>query len=90
MATFGLSQGLYTASFGPAVARFFGRPHHGEIRGFVTTLFVAGTATGPFLIADGAQRAGGDFGPAFFVSAAFALALGALATRAVRPPQPTN
>ncbi len=90
MATFGLSQGLYTASFGPAVARFFGRPHHGEIRGFVTTLFVAGTATGPFLIADGAQRAGGDFGPAFFVSAAFALALGALATRAIRPPQPTN
>lgn len=90
MAIFGLSQGLYTASFGPAIARFYGRPHHGEIRGFVTTLFVAGTATGPFLVADGAQRAGGSFGPAFYVSALLALALGVLATRAVRPPQPTN
>lgn len=89
MATFGLSQGLYTASFGPAVARFFGRPHHGEIRGFVTTLFVAGTATGPFLVALGARLAGGDFGPAFYISAAVAMALGVLATKAVRPPQPT-
>lgn len=61
MALFGLSQGLYTSSFGPAIARYYGRPHHGEIRGFVTTLFVAGTASGPFLVAYGARLAGGNF-----------------------------
>lgn len=89
MGVFGLSQGLFTAAFGPAVARFYGRPHHGEIRGFVTTLFVAGTATGPFLVAYGASMAGGDFGPAFYISALIAMTLGILATRAVRPPHPT-
>lgn len=90
MACFGLSQGLYTSSFGPAIARYYGRPHHGEIRGFVTMLFVAGTASGPFLVALGAARAGGDFGPAFYISAALALIAGLMATHAVRPPAPTS
>jgi len=88
MATFGLSQGLLSASSGPAIARYFGRPHHGEIRGFITMLMVGATATGPFLVALGARCAGGDFGPAFYLGALVALVLSVLTTRIVRPPQP--
>lgn len=85
MALYGLSQGIYSASFGPAIARFFGRPHHGEIRGFITTLFVAGTASGPYLVALGARLSGGSFSPPYLVGALAAIGLGVLATRAIRP-----
>ncbi|MEL6796969.1 MAG: hypothetical protein AAFO89_09125, partial [Planctomycetota bacterium] len=46
----GVSQGWGMAAAGPAIARFFGRPHHGAIRGFVTSAMVGGTATGPYLL----------------------------------------
>ncbi len=90
MATFGLSQGLLSASSGPAIARYFGRPHHGEIRGFITMLMVGATATGPFLVAHGARLAAGDFAPSFFLSALIALALGVLTTQITRPDQQSS
>ena len=49
MGIYGVSQGWGMAAAGPAIARFFGRPHHGAIRGFVTSAMVGGTATGPYL-----------------------------------------
>ncbi|MEO1584131.1 MAG: MFS transporter [Planctomycetota bacterium] len=50
MGVFGIAQGWGMAAAGPAIARFFGRPHHGAIRGFATTAMVAGTAVGPWLL----------------------------------------
>ncbi len=57
MGIFGLAQGISMAVSGPTIARYFGRPNHGSIRGFMTTLMVAGTALGPFIIALGARLA---------------------------------
>lgn len=47
---FGLSQGINILVVGPSVARFFGRAHHGSIRGFVTMLGVGGTSVGPLML----------------------------------------
>lgn len=49
MGVFGLAMGLSTAAANPAFARYFGRTHHGAIRGSVTTAIVAGTGLGPIL-----------------------------------------
>ena len=62
MGVFGVAQGWGMAAAGPAVARFFGRPHHGAIRGFVTAAMVAGTATGPFLLTQAGAWAHGWMG----------------------------
>lgn len=88
MAIFGLSQGWGIAAAGPAIARFFGRPHHGSIRGFVTTAMVAGTATGPFLLTLLGRMLGDDVrsGLVAFGIAAVPIALGAaFATRPAAP-----
>lgn len=50
MATFGLSQALVTGALIPTVARYYGRKHHGAIRGSLTRLNVAGTGLGPVLL----------------------------------------
>ncbi len=84
MAVFGVAQGWGMAAAGPAVARFFGRPHHGAIRGFVTTAMVAGTATGPYLLTALASWVGDDLrrGLVVFALASVPIALGAaFATR---------
>ena len=50
---FGVAQGTQNALLGSAFAYYFGRAHHGSIRGFAATVFVAGTALGPVLLALG-------------------------------------
>ncbi len=50
---FGVAQGTQNALLGSAFAYYFGRAHHGSIRGFAATIFVAGTALGPVLLALG-------------------------------------
>jgi|GEM_PF-288631 len=51
MAVFGVSQACAMSAGGPTIARWFGRAHHGAIRGFASTLGVAGTAVGPLILA---------------------------------------
>jgi len=53
---FGLTQGTQGTQgtlLGSAYAYYFGRVHHGAVRGFASTLFVAGTALGLPLVALG-------------------------------------
>lgn len=59
MAVFGLSQGVGVLAAGPSIARFYGRKHHGSIRGAVTTVAVAGTAIGPLMLSEAAVLFGG-------------------------------
>ena len=47
MGTLGVAQGLGAATHGPTLARFFGRRHHGAIRGAAGTAAVAGSAVAP-------------------------------------------
>ncbi len=59
----GIGQGLVMSVGGTTLARWFGRAHHGAIRGFTTALSVAGTSAGPVLLsltrdASGAWSAG--------------------------------
>ena len=61
MGTFGLAMGAAVSVANPAIARFFGRTHHGSIRGTVATATVAGTGAGPFLAALGYEAAGQSF-----------------------------
>lgn len=56
---FGLTQGMQKAILGTGYAHYFGRAHHGAIRGFASTIFIGGTAAGPPVLA---------WGPAFFDS----------------------
>ena len=48
--TMGAAQGLLFASLGPLWVRYFGRAHLGKIRGSLTTLMVAATSVGPFIM----------------------------------------
>ncbi|MCA9303451.1 MAG: MFS transporter [Phycisphaerales bacterium] len=63
MVLFGIGMAFSVAVSGPAVARYFGRTHHGSIRGFMTTFGVAATGIAPFLAGFWYERAGEDFGP---------------------------
>jgi len=75
MAVFGVAGGLMQGVVGPTIARYFGRTHHGSIRGASITVAVAATATGPFLLSAGADLAGGRFDTVFGVFALCALPL---------------
>ncbi|PSQ97787.1 MAG: hypothetical protein BRD55_01210 [Bacteroidetes bacterium SW_9_63_38] len=50
---FGTSQGMQQALIGSTYAYYFGRRHHGTIRGFANAIFVGGTAIGPAVLALG-------------------------------------
>ena len=50
MAAFGVSQSLAIGVGAPTIARYFGRAHHGSIRGTVMKLGVAGTGLGPVML----------------------------------------
>jgi len=56
---FGVAQGMQGAILGSAYAYYFGRAHHGAVRGLATTVFVGGTAIGPPLLALGPDWFGG-------------------------------
>lgn len=59
MGIFGVGQAMAIASGGPAIARWFGRTHHGAIRGFTGSAMVAGTACGPIVLGASFDYAGG-------------------------------
>ncbi|MEL6499071.1 MAG: MFS transporter [Planctomycetota bacterium] len=92
MAIYGLGQGWGMAAAGPAIARFFGRPHHGAIRGFVTSAMVGGTAAGPYLLTLVGGWIGIWFGGTLirgmlvFAIAAIPVAVGASLARRPAPP----
>ncbi|MEX2536039.1 MAG: MFS transporter [Trueperaceae bacterium] len=46
-------QGMHSALQAGVYAHYFGRRHAGAVRGFATTIFVGGTAAGPYLFALG-------------------------------------
>ena len=50
MALYGVAMAIGSAVGVPTVARYFGRRHHGSIRGFLTFLGVAGTGLGPVVL----------------------------------------
>ncbi len=58
MATLGLGHGLIGAVAGTTLARFFGKAHHGAIRGASATAVVAGAACGPYLVGLVAEQIG--------------------------------
>lgn len=72
---FGAAQGTQNALLGSAFAYYFGRAHHGSVRGFAATLFVAGTALGPALLAVGPDWLG-SFTPVLWASAPLAVGVG--------------
>ena len=74
-ALLGLTQGMNGALSASVFAYYFGRKHIGSIKGFVTTMTVAGTAFGPFLFALGFERAGG-YAPVLLLSAAVPVVIG--------------
>lgn len=88
MALYGASQAVITCVGNPTVARYFGRTHHGSIRGTISTAVVMGTGAGPFLVALGRDLAGGDFTWAYGACALLTvpLCIGAIRLRRPEPP----
>ena len=84
---FGLLQGMQGAIQGSVYAHYFGREHIGSIKGFVTTLSVAGTAFGPFLFALGLEVLG-SYVPTLLLCALLPLAV-AVAALFIKPPRQT-
>ncbi|MES3628750.1 MAG: MFS transporter [Longimonas sp.] len=72
---FGVAQGTQNALLGSAFAYYFGRAHHGSVRGFAATIFVAGTALGPVLLALGPDFLS-SFTPVLWASAPLAVVVG--------------
>jgi len=84
-----LAQGLLFLLASPIFARYYGRTHHGAIRGSLTTFMVIGTSAGPFVFA--AVRAfTGDFAAIYTISAVVAVVLAIWATRLNPPVAPAH
>lgn len=82
-----LSQGLLFLLASPIFARYYGRTHHGAIRGSLTTFMVIGTSAGPFVFAV-ARSFTGNFGAIYSVAAVIAIVLAIWATRLEQPQAP--
>ena len=87
MGLFGVSMGVSVAVGNPAIARYFGRTHHGAIRGTITLASVAATGVGPWLTGGAYLLAGKDFTPILVVFALSGVPLG-IASLFLRPPTP--
>lgn len=88
MAIFGIAQSLVFGVGNPTIARYFGRTHHGAIRGTISTAVVAGTGAGPFALSIGQELMGGTL-PVLVVFALSGLPLAVLAAFITRPaPRP--
>jgi len=79
-----LSQSLLFVLASPLFARFFGRRHHGAVRGSLTTFMVAGTSAGPYVFAQW-RAFTGDFEQAYLAAAVVAVVLAVWALRLSRP-----
>ncbi len=84
-ATLGIASGIRGAVSGSTYAYYFGRRHIGAIKGFATTLNVAGTAIGPLLFAIGRDLTG-TYAGVLIASAAVPTLLAAVSLR-IRPPR---
>lgn len=78
----GMMQGMHAALHSAVYSHYFGRAHHGVVRGFATTLFVGGTAAGPYIFALGFDLLG-DYSVTLAGAAIFPLLI-ALAAPFVR------
>ena len=79
-----ISQGLLFVLASPILARFYGRRHHGAIRGSLTTFMVIGTSAGPFVFASWRDIVG-DFVSAYLAAGVASLVLAVWALRLERP-----
>ena len=84
----GLSQSLLFLLASPIFARFYGRTHHGAIRGSLTTFMVIGTSAGPFVFAFWRDFTG-NFNQVYFASGIAAIILALWASRLQPPPHPS-
>jgi len=75
---FGVAQGMQQALLGSAYAYYFGRAHHGTIRGLANTVFIGGTAIGPAVLALGPDLMSG-FAPILWIITPIPLVLAAAA-----------
>ncbi len=85
----GLSQGMLFILASPIFARFFGRTHHGAIRGSLTTFMVIGTSVGPFVFAAWRELSG-NFNQVYAASGIVAVILAIWATRLQPPSRPDS
>lgn len=89
MLTFAIGQTLVATSATTAIARYFGRRHHGAIRSSIVRMGVIGTGLGPVFTGISADRTGGYLAStAVFVLLCLLLALLSSGLRA--PPDPTR
>ncbi len=88
MGVYGASQAVITSVVNPTIARFYGRTHHGSIRGVIATATVLGTGAGPYTIALARDLAGEDFTPVYLLCIALTLPLGVGAAMLRRPAPP--
>lgn len=87
MGVFGLSMAISAAVGNPTIARYFGRTHHGAIRGAIQLASVAATGMGPFLAGYAYELAGRSFTPILAIFAASGVPL-IVASLFLRPPAP--
>lgn len=88
MGVFGTSQAIVVAVCNPTIARYFGRTHHGSIRGSIATMSVIGTGIGPLLAGWAFTAANASFAPILIVFAACGVPLaigGAFLTKPMPP-----
>lgn len=87
MGVFGVAMGFSVAVGNPAIARYFGRTHHGAIRGTISLASVAATGIGPWMAGKAYELAGQDYVPILAVFAISGVPL-AVASLFLRPPTP--
>lgn len=87
-ATLGVATGIRGAVAGSTYAHYFGRLHLGAIKGFATTLTVAGTAVGPLLFAVGRDLSSA-YAPVLLASAVVPAVL-AVVSLGLRPPRTSD
>ena len=90
MGVFGASQAMIVGVANPTIARYFGRTHHGSIRGTIATGTVIGTGGGPYAIALGYDLANGDFTAVYLVCLLATVPLGLAAAWLRRPAPPAH
>ena len=88
MGVYGMGQATIFGVGFPTIARYFGRTHHGAIRGTMSTAIVAGTGAGPLLAGWAYEVSGQNFSPVLLGLAALGvpMAMAAMMLRAPEPP----
>jgi len=90
LAIFGVGQAAIVGVALPTIARYFGRTHHGSIRGTVSSIGVAGTGAGPLLAGLAYTWSGDSFTPVLVIFAACLLPLVVFSLTLRRPTPPAN